>query len=902
MHPEHLAGDHCSVNNEGDLFFNLLYGTRMVDLQTPLRDNVRLLGQLLGNTINSDLGPEFVEKIEKIRHLAKDARHGEGYTQDLIAALSSLEEHELVPMARAFSQFLNLANLAEEHHRIRRRNSLIVTKQDPDAFDQVFQYILAQDIDPDTLVQKASEIQVELVLTAHPTEANRRTFIQKYDAMAESLARLDRELPLSHAYQDTEARLQRLISEAWHTNAIRSERPTSVDEAKWGFAVIENSLWGALPEFLHNFDRELEQVTGKRLPWHAAPIRFASWMGGDRDGNPNVTAKVTDEVLLLSRWVAADLLLKDITQLRHELSMSHASDELQQKVGNATEPYRAVLREIRQKLKNTRHWAEECLSDGWRPLEDGYLLNKEILEPLLLCDRSLRECGMDVIADGGLRKTLRRIAAFGLSLVRLDIRQNSERHAQVFEELVAYYKLGNYAEWSEAEKQAFLLSELQNLRPLIPKNWQPSAEVQEVLDTCAVIAYQNEEAMGSYVISMASSPSDVLAVVLLLKEMGVNFAMPVVPLFETLDDLNNAATCIATLLDIDWYRDHIDGHQEVMIGYSDSSKDAGTLAASWGQYRAQEALTEVCHERNVRLTLFHGRGGTVGRGGGPSQSAILSQPPGSVNGTLRVTEQGEMIRFKFGMPGHAIRNMELYAGAVLRASLVPVPAPKPEWRKLISDMAADAEKIYRELIQNTPEFVAYFRQATPEQELAKLPLGSRPAKRKADGGVESLRAIPWIFAWTQIRLMLPAWLGSAAITDALSGERKELLLQMRQDWPFFTAYIDMLEMVLAKADPEIAEYYEQRLVDEKLHPLGERLRKRLRDARQLLLDLTGHEELLASNATIRQSIDVRNPYIDPLHYLQAELLYRDRHCPNETVEKALMATMTGIAAGMRNTG
>lgn len=874
----------------------------MDDLQTPLRDNVRLLGQLLGNTINADLGPKFVDKIETIRNLAKDARNGEGYTQDLIAALSSLEEHELVPMARAFSQFLNLANLAEEHHRIRRRRSFVVTKQDPDAFDQVFQHILGQDIDADVLVKKASEIQVELVLTAHPTEANRRTFIQKYDSMADNLARLDREQPLGHAYQDTESKLQQLISEAWHTNAIRSERPTSVDEAKWGFAVIENSLWDALPQFLHNFDRELEQATGKRLPWHAAPIRFASWMGGDRDGNPNVTAKVTDEVLLLSRWMAADLLLKDVKQLRNELSISHASGELQAKVGNVAEPYRVVLRDIRKKLKNTRRWAEECLSNGWRPLEDGYLRNEEILEPLLLCDRSLRECDMDVIADGGLRKTLRRIAAFGLSLVRLDIRQNADRHAQVFEELVAYYELGDYAEWTEAEKQTYLLGELQNRRPLIPKNWQPSADVQEVLDTCAVIAYQNAEAMGSYVISMASSPSDVLAVTLLLKEVGASFPMRVVPLFETLDDLDNAADCIATLLDIGWYRNHIAGHQEVMIGYSDSSKDAGALAATWGQYRAQEALTHVCHERDVRLTLFHGRGGTVGRGGGPSQSAILSQPPGSVDGSLRVTEQGEMIRFKFGMPEHAIRNMELYAGAVLRASLVPAPAPKPEWRELISDMAAEAETIYRTLIRDTPEFVPYFRQATPEQELAKLPLGSRPAKRKADGGVESLRAIPWIFAWTQIRLMLPAWLGSAAISNILDGDRKELLLQMRQDWPFFTAYIDMLEMVVAKADPEIAAYYEQRLVDKELHPLGEILRQNLRDARQLILDLTGHEELLAANPTVRQSIDVRNPYIDPLHYLQAELLYRDRHYPNETVEKALMATMTGIAAGMRNTG
>ncbi len=874
----------------------------MHDLQTPLRDNVRLLGQLLGDTISRDLGPEFVSKIETIRNLAKDSRNGEGDTEDLIEALSHLEEHELVPIARAFSQFLNLANIAEEHHRVRRRSSLVVTKYDPDALDQVLEHILRQDIDADTLLAKAAEIQVELVLTAHPTEANRRTFIQKYEAMADNLARLDREEPLSHAARDIEGRLQQLISEAWYTNEIRSERPTPVDEAKSGFAVIENSLWHALPTFLRNFDRELQRATGKRLPWHAAPIRFASWIGGDRDGNPNVTAKVTDQVLLLSRWVAADLFLNDIKQLIHELSINRASDELLAQVDDAREPYRAILREVRRKLKNTRQWAEECALLGWHPLEDGYLINDEFLQPLLICDRSLRECGMDVIADGCLRNTLRRISAFGLTLVRLDIRQNSERHAQVFEELVAYYGQGNYAGWPESEKQEYLLRELQNRRPLFPRDWQPSAEVQEVLDTCAVVARQDQDSLGSYVISMASSPSDVLAVVLLLKEMGIRFPMRVVPLFETLNDLDNAADCISTLLDIDWYRDHIGGHQEVMIGYSDSSKDAGTLAATWGQYRAQEALTRVCHERDVRLTLFHGRGGTVGRGGGPSQSAILSQPPGSVDGSLRVTEQGEMIRFKFGMPEHAVRNMELYAGAVLRASLIPAPAPSPEWRELISEMALEAEQIYRSLVRDTPEFVAYFRQATPEQELAKLPLGSRPAKRKADGGVESLRAIPWIFAWTQIRLMLPAWLGSAAISNALNSERRELLMQMRRDWPFFRSYTDMLEMVLGKTEPEIAAYYEHRLVDAELHPLGTILRGRLRDACQMILELTGSKELLESNPVVRQSIDVRNPYVDPLHYLQAELLFRDRNTPNETVEQALMATMTGIAAGMRNTG
>lgn len=874
----------------------------MEDLQAPLRENVRLLGRLLGETISRDLGPEFLTKVEQIRNLAKDARNGTADTEELIKALTSLDETELVPMARAFSQFLNLANLAEEHHRVRRRSSLVVIKPDPHSLDQVLDHIVRQGIDTDTLIKKASELRIELVLTAHPTEVNRRTFIQKYESMANNLADLDREHPLSHRYQDIEGRLQQLISEAWYTNEIRSDRPTPVDEAKWGFAVIENSLWHAIPMFLRNFDRELKRVSGQRLPWNSAAIQFASWMGGDRDGNPNVTAKITEEVLLLSRWMAADLFLKDVEILRHELSISRASSELLSLVADSKEPYRQLLREVRSKLRLTRDWAEECIDKGWRPLENGYLCNDELLQPLLLCDRSLRECGMDEIADGCLRDTLRRIATFGLTLVRLDIRQNAERHAQVFEELVSHYGLGDYADWTEPQRQRFLLQELKNRRPLFPHAWQPTAEVREVLDTCSVIARHNDEALGSYVISMASQPSDVLAVILLLKEKGVSFPMQVAPLFETLADLDNAADCIATLLDIDWYRDYSRGHQEVMIGYSDSSKDAGALAATWGQYRAQEALTQVCSERDVRLTLFHGRGGTVGRGGGPSHTAILSQPPGSVNGSLRVTEQGEMIRFKFGMPDIAVRNMELYAGAVLEASLTPAPSPQPEWRELITEMAQQAHQIYRTLVRETPEFVPYFRQATPEQELAKLPLGSRPAKRKADGGVESLRAIPWIFAWTQIRLMLPAWLGSAAIDETLSSDQADLLLQMRRDWPFFRAYTEMLEMVLAKTEPEIAAYYEQRLVSSELHPLGSSLRQHLKEAKQLILKLTQSEQLLESNPVVRQSIDVRNPYIDPLHYLQAELLYRDRNCPNTTVEQALMATMTGIAAGMRNTG
>lgn len=341
-----------------------------------------------------------------------------------------------------------------------------------------------------------------------------------------------------------------------------------------------------------------------------------------------------------------------------------------------------------------------------------------------------------------------------------------------------------------------------------------------------------------------------------------------------------------------------------MIGYSDSAKDAGQIAATWGQYRAQEALTSLCKKHGVRLTLFHGRGGTVGRGGGPAHVAILSQPPGSVNGSIRVTEQGEMIRFKFGIPDIAVRSLELYCSAVLEATLMPAQPPKEEWRAVMDEMAEIGMNQYRSIVRGHPDFVPYFRAITPEQELAELPLGSRPARRRNGGGVESLRAIPWIFAWMQIRLMLPAWLGAeSALQQAVDSGHLEKLRQMREEWPFFSAYLDMLDMVLAKAEPEIAEYYEKRLVPEELKPLGHLLRNKLQKVSALIVELKEQERLIEDNQTIRQSIDVRNPYIDPLHYLQAELLYRSRQTSdNKKVSKALMITMAGIASGMQNTG
>jgi phosphoenolpyruvate carboxylase len=404
---------------------------------------------------------------------------------------------------------------------------------------------------------------------------------------------------------------------------------------------------------------------------------------------------------------------------------------------------------------------------------------------------------------------------------------------------------------------------------------------------------------------MAGKPSDVLAVLLLLKETGCPHPMRVVPLFETLDDLNHAASCITALLNIDWYRDYTKGTQEVMIGYSDSAKDAGVMAAAWAQYRAQEQLVAVCRNADVKLILFHGRGGTVGRGGAPAHDAILSQPPGSVDGRIRVTEQGEMIRFKFGLPKQAVQSLALYTSAVMEATLLPPPEPKPQWRECMERIAADSVTAYRKVVREDPDFVAYFRAATPEVELGKLPLGSRPAKRRVDGGIESLRAIPWIFAWSQNRLMLPAWLGAGeSLQAAIDRGEKNLLQEMEQHWPFFRTRISMMEMVYAKAEPNLARYYETCLVPPTLHHLGEELINRLQLGIKVVLELTGSDTLMAHTPWNRESIKLRNPYIDPLNFLQAELLARTRkeQQTSTTLELALMLTIAGVAAGMRNTG
>jgi phosphoenolpyruvate carboxylase len=551
-------------------------------------------------------------------------------------------------------------------------------------------------------------------------------------------------------------------------------------------------------------------------------------------------------------------------------------------VGTSHEPYRALLKGLRGRLTATRDWAEGRDVDPEAVISDA----SDLLEPLELCFRSLNECGMETIARGPLLDTMRRVHCFGIELIRLDIRQHAERHTQVLEELLAYLEPGQrpYAEWSEDERREFLLHELASPRPLFPPQWPMSGDVHEVLDTCRMIAAQDAVGIAGYIISMAATPSDVLTVILLLREAGLLTNLPIVPLFETLDDLDRASATLDELLSIPWYREYVAAagdRQQVMIGYSDSAKDAGQFAAAWAQYRAQEQLTTVAARHAVALTLFHGRGGAIGRGGGPSQQAILSQPPGSVGGSLRVTEQGEMIRFKLGTPAVAIATITRYLSATVEATYQPPPQPEKSFRDVVDRMADAALGEYRGVVRDDPDFVSFFRTLTPEQELADLAIGSRPARRKATQDIESLRAIPWVFAWTQIRLMLPAWLGTEAALDCLAEQPG-----------------------LYEVEPSIVRYYAARLTNAEQQNRAESLIAREEKLARELVRLRGTERLLADQPDLVDSLLVRNTYLDPLHLLQAELMVR-RRAPgggSAAVSQALKVTMAGIASGLRNTG
>ena len=879
------------------------------------RENVRYLGNILGRVIKKQEGQKFFELVEKVRKLSKANKTNPNVNQTnrkVIRAIKNLSPKNSFKLTRAFTHFMNFINLADlidasrslnEYENSKKKisnNNLFIEEIFEDLFNN-------KKISETQIYNTAKNLNIGIVLTAHPTEVKRRTLIQKYHNIIKILEQRDLLKSFPSKLKILDKELFDELTIIWNTDDLKRFKPSPFDEARWGLAIIEDSLWDTIPKVYRRLNSIFVQNMDKGLPKNFNPIQFGSWMGGDRDGNPNVTAEVTRKVILLSRWEAAKLYEKTLTKIIRSYSMEKCSNKILKKVGRSFEPYRVFLRPLRDKMRITHRSIEQHLVNN-KPLDQKKLLNsrEEILKPLRVVRESLEQNQNENIASGELLDLMRRAKCFGINLARLDIRQESSRHSQLINEFVKKRHNKNYLKFSENERIQFLKKQIISKKNRINKFQFKNRENKEVWSTFKILANEPSECLGAYVISMTTSASDILSVSFLQKEANINNKLRVVPLFETLDDLINAKKIMEKLFSQSWYRKIIKNNQEVMIGYSDSSKDAGKICASWHQYKAQEEIIKLGKKFNISVSFFHGRGGSAGRGGGPIQATLRSQPPNSVNGKIRITDQGEVIQQKYGYEPLAKYNLCSYIGAVTEATLNPPPVPKKNWRSLIEKMSEISKNSYRKNINQSSDFIKYFKTVTPHKALGKLSIGSRPSKRKNVDNIKSLRAIPWVFAWTQIRLMLPAWLGSAeALRYSYINQFRKTLFDMERNWPFFNSMLDMLDMVISKADPEISKIYEEYLADESLKRVGRKLRFQFDVIKKLNKKITP-KEIIVSRKQFRTSVIIRNIYSEVLNIIQPIVIKKLKNSKNKQdkayFNDALLTSIAGISAAMKNTG
>ncbi len=881
-----------------------------------LREDVKYLGNILGKVIKIQEGQKFFDLVEKVRKLSKTNKKNPNQKKlnsKILSLIKNLNPKNTFKLTRAFSHFMNFMNLAElvdaSRSLIEYENNQKKLKNNKNLFiEEIFEDLFRKkNISKNKIYDLAKNLNIGIVLTAHPTEVKRRTLILKYHKIIEILEQ--RELFKNNLSKRKilEKQLFDELTIIWNTDDLKRTKPSPFDEARWGLAIIEDSLWDTIPKVYRKLNSIFVKNMGKNLPKNFNPIVFGSWMGGDRDGNPNVTAEVTRKVILLSRWEAAKLYEKALTKIIRSYSMEKASKKISSKVGKSFEPYRVFLRPLRDRMRITHRSIEQHLVYS-KPLDQKKLLSskEEILKPLRVVRESLEQNQNENIASGELLDLMRRAKCFGINLARLDIRQESSRHEKLISELVKTKYNKNYLNLSEKEKLNFLRSSITSNSSKIGNFQFRNKENKEVWSTFKTLAKEPPECLGAYVISMTTSASDILSVSFLQKEAEIKDKLRVVPLFETLNDLINAKSIMETLFSQNWYRKLINYNQEVMIGYSDSSKDAGKICASWHQYKAQEDILKLAKKFKIKITFFHGRGGSAGRGGGPIQATLRSQPPNSVNGNIRITDQGEVIQQKYGYEPLANYNLCSYIGAVTEATLNPPPIPKKEWRNLIEKMSDISKNSYRKNINQSTDFIEYFKTVTPHKALGKLSIGSRPSKRKNVDNIQSLRAIPWVFAWTQIRLMLPAWLGSAeALRYSYIKKFRKILYDMEKNWPFFNSMLDMLDMVISKADPEISKIYEEFLADTKLKRVGKKLRFQFDTIKKLNKKITP-KEILKIRKQFRSAVIVRNIYSEVLNIIQPIVIYKLKKNKDKKdkkdLEDALLTSIAGISAAMKNTG
>lgn len=924
---------------------------------------MRRLGAMLGDAIGELAGPDVFRDVEQLRRLCQARRRGEASTEDVVDLVRSWSLPRAEAVVRAFSHYFGLVNTAEQTHRVRRRLAWQRDDADPQrgSLEATIHELRSDEgVSAEALADAVARLDLRPVYTAHPTESQRRTTKDKLAAIHHLLLERDgAQTTAAREALDAEARMH--IAALWQSDELRHRRPTVIEEVRSLLNVFDEVLFDAAPAVLAELRRVLSEQ-GVDLGRHA-PLRFGSWMGGDRDGNPFVTPRVTLETARLMKERVLGRYLEAVAEITPWLSQSTKRivvlpallDSLERDgrrlpaikernaVRNRFEPYRLKLAFIEGRLRATMEsvGAGARLDSPGRPggvdASAAYATPHEFLSDLQLMASSLRSHGAGSTADGVLQPLIDRVRVFGFHLAALDIRQHAAKHeAALVEVLTVAGVLASKEAWdalSGDEQDELLLTELDARRPLLGPGAELSAETKEVVELFEVVAQVQAEcgpeAITTCIISMATARRDLLAVLLFAREAGlVGFRggdwfarIDVAPLFETRDDLLGAPAVMTALWADPRYRRHVDargGVQEVMIGYSDSAKDAGILAATWRLYRAQEDLTAAAQESGVALRLFHGRGGTVSRGGGPSHRAILAQPPGSVAGRIKITEQGEIIQFKYGLPDIARRTLEVTLSAVLSHEFLDwrddVPADdRARYAETMDGLAHTAWRTFRERIYEDDGLFDYFMAVTPLEELAVLPIGSRPAYRSGSAkGIGSLRAIPWVFGWTQSRHALPGWLGVGTALAGYLDEHGDVglahLREMAERWPFFSTLLENVEMVCAKADLDIAAHYVRTLSAtgsgkqdaERILELFTAEFERTVDALERIL---GFGRLLDRSPVLRRSIDLRNPYVDALSFLQVELLRRRRGGAEDPgVLDAILRSINGVAAGMRNTG
>lgn len=916
-----------------------------------LRRDVRFLGNILGEVLVHQGGSELLFIVEKIREMSKSMRAN--YTLEMfrefkgiVSELSPEVRHQVI---RAFAIYFQLVNIAEQNHRIRRKRDYERTSGDlvqPGSIEYIIQELKNNHTPIYEVKEILSNISLELVITAHPTEAMRRAVLNIHKRIADDVMELDNP---TLTYREREQLREKLLGEVltlWQTDELRDRKPTVLDEVKNGLFYFDETLFDVLPDVYI----ELERCLNKYYPneaWHVPSfLRFGSWIGGDRDGNPSVTSKVTWETLTLHRQMALKKYDRIIRDLYHNtsfsLNMINVTDELlasieqdrESMTGNGAwhykpwrnekEPYRIKLAYMLEKIHNT---GNPNVAENHR-----YKSPDEFLEDLHVIARSLRSHFADYVADNYITKLIRQVELFGFHLATLDIRQHSQEHEFAMTEVLD--KMGivsNYGDLSEEKKIELLTSILLDLRPITSPYHHYSESTHETIEVYRTIYRAQKEfgtrCISSYLISMTRGASDMLEVLVFAKEAGlysresngkVNCTIQSVPLFETIDDLHEAPAIMSTLFEISAYRASIDPYTEmteIMLGYSDSNKDGGVITANWELRTALRDLMAVGKKYSVKLKFFHGRGGALGRGGMPLNRSILAQPVAALGAGVKITEQGEVLSSRYSMKGIAYRSLDQATHALIAASKLsrdPKSDPTDEsWEGIMSDISLQAMNKYQDLIFRDKDFMEFFKESTPLPEIGELNIGSRPSKRKNSDSFDDLRAIPWVFSWTQSRYLMPAWYAAGTGLQSYYQDKEEnmkVLQRMYEEWPFFQSMIDNLQLAIAKADMIIAKEYVSMMkngnIAERIYNL---ILEEYKLTSALILKITGQKEILDNVPVIQESIRLRNPYVDPLSYMQVELLrelraLREDNQDDQTLLREVLLTINGIAAGLRNTG